>query len=205
MSPKIEALKNALLRLLRSRAGDLAITPAELSSLQPGGTPVPATLPMLPLLPAMQTQAGPGTQEMVDALCAAAPDLGWRQTYDQSDGFDQAYLDTYGWCDLVADQGFMTAEGLRVFAGYWGQGLVYPNHSHPPDEHYMVLAGSMWVRLNDDPYVRLGPGGVFHVPSHAVHSAEMRDGPLLAISIWRGADVSVRINLTESDRNIAKA
>ena len=203
MSPAISTLMAAMIDLLRAKAAPLAITDQMIDSIQPLASLVPAELPVLSLLSATLGLASPETAPVTDALIKAAPELPWRQTYNQDDGFEQKYLDTYGWTDLAAPEGPYTADGFRLMLGYWGQGLIYPNHSHPPEEHYMVLAGNAWFRLDDAPYQKLGPGEVFHVPAGAVHSADMRDEGLLAISIWRAKDVRVRINLTQSDRTVA--
>ena len=86
--------------------------------------------------------------------------------------------------------------------GYWGEGLHYPDHSHVQEEHYLVLAGSAWFRWGDDPYRRVGPGQIFHTPPGAVHAAEMRDEPLLAMALWRAEDLTVRIHLTKTDKQV---
>ena len=204
MDPTITRLLDATQVLLRARAKELDLTEAMIASIQPS-TPVrPARLPVLDLLSDMAAKAAPDTQAVVTALIAAAPQLDWRQTYSEEDGFDRRYLDSYGWFDLAGPEGPYQANGIRVMMGYWGKGLIYPNHSHPPEEHYLVLAGGAKFRLNDEPYRRLGPGEVFHTPAGAVHSADMRDEALMAMSIWRAEDLSVRINLTDSDRDVVK-
>ena len=203
MADKLVELMDAMAALLRRKATDLALTPQMIDSIQPWTTPAFADLPMLSLLPATAAKAGTETHEVTKRLIAAARSLPWRQTYDEDDGFDRRFLATYGWTDLAGPEGPYAADGFRLMLGYWGQGLIYPDHSHPPEEHYMVLSGSAWFRLGDDPFEKLGPGEVFHVPAGAIHSADMRDEGLLAISIWRAKDVSVRINLTEADRDVA--
>lgn len=203
MPPVLVSLMNSLTALLRTKAADLALTPAMIDSIAPYKVPQPAVLPMLPLLSATLDRTAPVTRDATEHLIKAAADLPWRQTYDEDDGFDRRFLETYGWTDLAGPDGPYTADGFRLMLGYWGQGLTYPDHSHPPEEHYMVLSGSAWFRLDDDPFVKRSPGEVFHVPAQAIHSAEMRDEGLLAISIWRAEDVSVRINLTDIDRDVA--
>lgn len=203
MPSAIDTLMDEVRALLRAKASEMNLTEDMIGSIRPAGPVTPVSLPVLDLIPEMAIEAGPDTRPVVDALISAAPDLGWCQTYSEDDGFDRRYLDTYGWCDLAGPTGPYQADGIRIMTGYWGQGLVYPDHSHPPEEHYLFLAGGAWVRLGEDPFHHLGPGGVFHTPARAIHSAEMRDGPLLAIAVWRGEDTSVRINLTGADRDVA--
>ncbi|MEM7056415.1 MAG: dimethylsulfonioproprionate lyase family protein [Pseudomonadota bacterium] len=202
MPTEITALMSSMTGLLRAKDKDLALTPEMIDSIEAFKIPAPAVLPMLPLLKGTEAASSAATSDVTARLIDAAPFLPWRQTYDADDGFDQRFLDAYGWTDLAGPEGPYKARGFRLMLGYWGKGLIYPDHSHPPEEHYMVLAGSAWFRLDDDPFEKRGPGQVFHVPAGAVHSAEMRDEGLLAISIWRARDVSVRINLTDTDRNV---
>lgn len=204
MDTTIARLLDATQALLRAKAEELDLTEETIASIRPSTPVAPARLPVLDVLPEMAAKAGPVTRAVVDALIAAAPHLDWRQTYSEEDGFDRRYLDSYGWFDLAGPDGPCQADGIRVMMGYWGQGLVYPNHSHPPEEHYLVLAGGAKFRLGDDPYRRLGPGEVFHTPAGAVHSADMRDEALMAVSVWRAEDLSVRINLTDTGRDVAR-
>ena len=204
MHPTIERLADATQALLMSKADALDLTPESIASIQPLCAVEPAALPVLDLLAGILPEAGAQTRGVAEALVDASPHLAWRQTYSESDGFDRRYLDSYGWFDLAGPDGPYRADGIRVMMGYWGEGLLYPNHSHPPEEHYLVLAGGAKFRLDDDPYRRLGPGEVFHTPAGAVHSADMRDEPLMALSIWRAEDLTVRINLTDSDRDVVK-
>lgn len=205
MTPALETLVAETKALLRAKKQAMHLTDAQIESIRPAREVTPATLPAVESLPAVAALASAETAAVANALIAAAPDLAWRQTYDEGDGFDRRFLETYGWFDLAGPTGPCTADGIRVMMGVWGQGLHYPNHSHPPDEHYLVVAGASWIRLDNDPYLRHGPGEVFHTPPNAVHAADMRDAPLLAIAVWKGEDTSVQINLTELDRDISKA
>ncbi|MEO1493744.1 MAG: dimethylsulfonioproprionate lyase family protein [Pseudomonadota bacterium] len=191
--------------LLRAKADLLDLTEADLASIRPGEAPPPTHFPALALFDAMRDQAEPETLAVVEAVLTARPYLHWRQTYSEEDGFDRSYLDRYCWCDLAGPQGPYRAQGIRIMIGYWGQGLVYPDHSHPPEEHYLILSGAAWIGLGRDPLRRHGPGDVFHTPPGAVHSAEMREAPLLALAIWRGADLGVRIHLPGSDGIVSMA
>lgn len=204
MTDAVGALIAASQSLLRAKADRMGLSVEEIDSIRIVRDVMPASLPALASLPEVATLANTATAELAGALVRAAPELAWRQTYDEEDGFDRHYLDSYGWCDLAGPTGPCDMPGLRLMFGVWGAGIHYPDHSHPPDEHYLVLAGEAWFRLGDDPYARLGPGEVFHTPPHAVHSADMRDAPLLAMAIWRAEDLSVNIDLTEIDRQVSK-
>lgn len=188
-------LGDAVTELLGAWRRPLRISPRELASLRGQRPPEPAALAMLPHLPSMAGRSVPATRRTVDAVIAAAGQLRWVQTYAADDGFDAHYLASYGWFDFAAEAGLFAMDGARVMIGYWGPGLVYPDHSHPPDEHYLVLAGSARFRLRDDPWRTLGSGEVFHTPAGTVHAAEITDQGLIALAIWRAEDLRVRIDL----------
>ena len=202
MREEISDLAEAAKRWLHANRDRLGLEAEQIASIRPlcnvTHQPVPALDRICGDLPA----TAPETLPLRRAVQVAAHHMHWRRTYSQADGFPQAFLDTYGWFDLAGPDGPYTADGLRIMFGYWGPGLFYPDHSHAQDEHYCVLAGSAWFRLGDAPFRRLGPGEIFHTPPGAIHAAEMRDEPLLAMAIWRADDLTVRINLTDSDRDV---
>ena len=195
-------LADQVIQLLTMRANDLGLDSATLASIRPNANVPPAHLPVLGQLHGFRSIANAETTGVVDAVLDAAPHLPWRQTYSADDGFARDYLDRSGWFDLAGPAGPYSADGVRIMIGCWGQGIVYPDHSHPPDEYYLVLAGGARFRLRDEPWQDLGPGEIFHTPSHAVHSADMSERPLMALAIWRANDLAVRINLTDRDRNV---
>lgn len=202
MHPAITALAETTRALLTARAGDLHLDAARIASLRPLTGVAPEPVPALERIRADASPVAPETRPVVKALQQAAPFVRWRRSYSLDDGFAKAFLDNYGWFDLAGPDGPYAVDGLRVMFGYWAPGLHYPDHSHAQEEHYLVLAGSAWFRLADRPFRRLGPGEIFHTPPGAVHAAEMRDEPLIAMAIWRAEDLTVRVHLTGNDRQV---
>lgn len=187
---------------LHANLDRLRLQAKQVDSIRPHCDVIHQPVPVLSRICAGLPATVPGTLPICHAVQAAARHMHWRRTYSQKDGFPQAFLDSYGWFDLAGPEGPYTADGLRIMFGYWGVGLQYPDHSHAQDERYCILAGSAWFRLAGQPFQRLGPGEVFHTPPGAVHAAEMRDEPLLAMAIWQAEDLTVRINLTDKDHDV---
>lgn len=50
-------------------------------------------------------------------------------------------------------------------------GRDFPRHSHPGEEIVYVLKGRLEYRLDGQPPVTLGPGGVLFIPAGAIHAA----------------------------------
>jgi len=202
MHPTIPALAEAARTLMTARADDLMLTPERIATLKPLHDIEHEPVPALHQIQSDKSPTTPETLPVARAIQAAAPHMRWRQSYSEDDGFPRAFLDTYGWFDLAGPDGPYTADNLRIMIGYWGPGLHYPDHSHAQHEHYLVLAGSAWFRLADEPFRRHGPGDVFQTPPGFVHAAEMRDEPLMAIAFWSAEDLSIRLHLTDNDRHV---
>ena len=202
MHRSITELAEATRTLMTARADALHLDAQRIASLRPKGGIAPEPVPALERIMADSSPTAPETLSVARAVQQAAPFMHWRRSYSEDDGFPRAFLDTYGWFDLAGPDGPYTADNLRIMFGYWGPGLHYPDHSHAQEEHYTVLAGSAWFRLEDRPFRRLGPGEIFHTPPGTIHAAEMRDEPLLAMAIWRAEDLTVRVHLTGTDRQV---
>lgn len=147
---------------------------------------VPRALPVISLLDAALDSANLQTRPVVQAICDSAPRLNWQQSYTKADGFDQFYLDNYGWFNLVSPEGIFLNNGMRVSIGYWGQGLDYVEHWHEPEEFYLVLAGGAKFLSAGCAPRQCGPGDVVHHNTNQPHSFQMNNGPLIAAAFWRG-------------------
>ena len=146
-----------------------------------------ATLPAVNQLAELSEKTSNATKELFDAVSAAAPHLYWRQSYTlEDDGIDAHYLANYGWFNLIAPSGPFVSQDIRVSIGYWGKGLVYPNHWHEPEEIYLTIAGSaLYISEGREP-VKGGPGTTICHYSNQEHSARFDEQPLLAAAFWRG-------------------
>ena len=146
----------------------------------------PHTLPMISLLDAALGLTNLQTRPVVQAICDSAHRLSWQQSYTNADGFDQYYLDNYGWFNLVSPEGIFLNNALRVSIGYWGQGLDYVEHWHAPEEFYLVLAGGAKFHSAGRAPRQCGAGEVVHHSPNQPHSFRMNNGPMIAAAFWRG-------------------
>jgi len=152
--------------------------------------PIPQTLPVIPQIKAL---AGEGALQA--ALAAAADHAAWMQTYSEAE-VGRHFLDNYGYIELFGPTGiFVSAQG-RAFIGYWGKGLHYPMHDHEAEEIYLVLGGCCRFEADGEALADLGPGGVKMHRSFQAHAMEMRDAPMLALCLWRGAGMAGRAYLS---------
>ncbi|UWQ90324.1 AraC family ligand binding domain-containing protein [Rhodobacteraceae bacterium M382] len=149
----------------------------------------PHALPVCRLLPASAGAASDQTRDTVAALISAAPGLCWQQSYSEADGFSRDWLDNYGWVNLVSPEGMFHSDTIRVSIGYWGAGQHYDEHSHAPEEFYLILAGRARFHSKGRGSVDAGPGDIIHHLPHQKHAIDMVPGPLLAAAFWRGQDL----------------
>jgi quercetin dioxygenase-like cupin family protein len=65
-------------------------------------------------------------------------------------------------------------------------GTTYPDHSHPPEELYVVVSPGEW-RQNRGGWQPHGPGDLIHNPPGIDHAMQAGAVPLLALwLLWIG-------------------
>jgi mannose-6-phosphate isomerase-like protein (cupin superfamily) len=192
-----QTLLDEMSRLMRGIGGDLTWFTDRMWNM-PALDTAAQPLSVLAQLPAVLELSGKQTRTVVQAICDAASSLNWQQSYTHSDGFDRAYLDNYGWFNLVSPDGVFLSDTIRVSVGYWGKGLSYVEHWHEPEEFYLVLAGGAEFHSKGRAPRRCGPGDVVHHLPNQPHSIEMNNGPLLAAAFWRGERLLRKPDLAES-------
>lgn len=146
-------------------------------------------------LAACRSLAAPETQTVTDWVIDYADCFAWQQSYSAADGIGADFLAAYGWFNLVSPVGPFRSDRLRITIGYWGPGILYPEHCHEPAEVYAVLAGAARFRSPGLPPRRLGAGESVRHAAWQVHATDLDPGPLLALIPWRGGDLMARATL----------
>ena len=121
------------------------------------------------------------TRDACSALAQIAPLLCWRQNASYRDA---ALLAGYGYCELAGPHGHLidTRKSLGVLL--LAPRTHYPQHRHPANEIYVVLAGSAEWRVDDEPWRRRDPGAAIRHRSMAIHAMRTDESPLLAAYLW---------------------
>jgi Dimethlysulfonioproprionate lyase len=156
---------------------------------------VPAShLPVLRWLPEMAGDGAAFGIEMVAAVCRAAPSLAWRQTYTAND-LDMAFLDNYGWSEILGATGPWASE--RIACGFLilGPSTLYPSHRHEAEEVYLPLSGTAAWQQGDAVWRERSPGTPIHHASEEPHAMRTGAHPLLALYLWRGANLAQKARL----------
>jgi len=152
-----------------------------------------STLPVLRWLSRIGSDTCCVDPALVAALCAAAPLMGWRQTYTREQiGAD--FLDNYAWSELF---GPSSRAGGRLSCGVLllGPNTFYPRHRHEAEEIYVPLSGTANWQQGDDRWRQRSPGTLIHHLTEEPHAMQTREEPLLAIYLWRSANLSQEARL----------
>jgi hypothetical protein len=148
----------------------------------------PCTLPVLRWLPRIAAQPRGFGSALVTALCRSAPSLAWRQSYTSGE-LDADFMENYGWTEILGPRscggGGQTACGLLLL----GADTFYPPHRHEAEEIYVPLHGAAEWRQGDAVWRRRAPGTLIHHESEESHAMRTAAEPLLALYLWRSADL----------------
>jgi len=144
-----------------------------------------ADLPVLRLLPNIAADTAAFAPELVAAVCRVARSLAWRQTYTARD-LDGAFLDNYGWSEILGGGGPLTSE--RIACGFLllGPATHYPRHRHEAEEIYLPLSGTAAWQQGDAVWREHAPGTLIHHAGDEPHSMRTGAAALLALYLWRG-------------------
>ncbi len=159
--------------------------------LVPGRAVAARVLPVCRWLEQAVAGAPPDLVPLVRGLREGAADLPWGQTYGAQD-FGAAFLDGYGWTELIGLRGPMAS--CRVAVGFLvlGPGVDYPSHAHEAEEIYLPLSGAALWQRGDADYAEVQPGACIHHESWVPHAMRTGAEPLVAAYVWRGGDLAAK-------------
>jgi hypothetical protein len=153
-----------------------------------------SSLPVLRWIPQIAADGAAFGTEMVAAVCGAAPSLAWRQTYTAND-LHPAFLDNYGWSEILGTNGPWASE--RIACGFLilGSSTLYPRHRHAAEEVYLPLSGTAAWQQGDAVWRERSPGTLIYHASEESHAMRTGASPLLALYLWRGANLAQKARL----------
>lgn len=165
------------------------ITSALRSTADAGGQP--STLPVCDvwLKPALdRTATDQDMQQVMDALRALSPLLPWRTRSvgpEASEHFPESHANAM----LCGPGGIEHRHDVWLGVSLVAPNTRYPDHTHHPEETYLVLSPGEF-RRNGTEWFSPGVGGSFFVTPDAVHAMRAGDEPLLALwALWDGTRV----------------
>jgi quercetin dioxygenase-like cupin family protein len=149
-----------------------------------------ARLPVCRHLPAALEQARrrpAPVSALADAFAAIEPRLNW-QIRPGADAVGEIFLKGHANAAVIGLEGLEIRRDVRVGVSLMAPHTQYPDHSHPPEEIYIVLSDGQW-RQTDGPWHEPGIGGLVYNPSNIVHAMRATESPLLALwFLWTGPE-----------------
>jgi hypothetical protein len=151
----------------------------------------PRRLPVCRWLDSLEPLAAPETRALVREFVETAETLEWRQTYSATD-FGPEFLERYGWTELIGLRGPIASETVACGFLMLGPEIEYPAHAHEAEEIYLLLAGeALWMR-SEQGFIKRTPGAIIEHSAWTPHATKTLGGPLLAIYVWRGGNLSAK-------------
>lgn len=87
---------------------------------------------------------------------------------------------------IVGPGGVERRNDILIGVSLLAPSVRYPDHSHPPEETYLVLSEGKF-RQGDGEWFEPGVGGTFYNPPGIVHAMRSGDKPLFALwFLWAG-------------------
>jgi hypothetical protein len=151
----------------------------------------------LPVLRWLSDIAGDGAAfggDLAAAVCQAARSLAWRQTYTAKD-IDRVFLDNYGWSEILGRNGPLESEQIACGLLMLGPSTLYPRHRHEAEEMYLPLSGTASWQQGDAVWRERSPGTPIYHASNEPHAMRTGARPLLALYLWRSADLAQKARL----------
>jgi hypothetical protein len=123
--------------------------------------------------------AAPTVQRLGAALAAVAPLVPWSKRPHHGPDAERFALG-HGNALLLGPGGAEERADLRIGVSLMAPYTCYPEHSHPPDELYLVLSDGEWRQGTRD-WVRPGLAGTVRNPPGTAHAMRAGSTPLLAV------------------------
>ncbi len=99
---------------------------------------------------------------------------------------DPRLLERYAYTEILGPNGRVVRANYALGLLALAPRTLYPEHAHPADESYIILAGEAEWRAAARPWRRQPPGAVVHHPSGVAHAMRTLDEPLVAVWLWSG-------------------
>ncbi|MDE2383815.1 MAG: transcriptional regulator [Alphaproteobacteria bacterium] len=154
-----------------------------LATPTPAGTALPQQLPVLQHLPAacaMAQAAPPAVAKLASALERLAPRLAWKVRASGGPKASANWPEGHTNAVIVGSGGLEERTDVAIGASLLAPQVRYPDHTHPPEELYMILSQSRFQH-GEDAWIEPGPGGTFHNAPGIKHAMASGDAPLLAV------------------------
>jgi hypothetical protein len=154
----------------------------------------PSALPVLRYESALAAAAPPWARRVTDELFRIASSLAWRQSYPAS-AVGADFLENYGWTEIAGLNGPIPSDRIAVGFLILGAATIYPRHRHEAEEIYVPLSGTADWQGGRSLWRSAPPGAVIVHERDEPHAMRTSRQPLLALYLWRSANLNQKSRL----------
>ena len=154
------------------------------------GTPVnciPRRLPACSHLPEAIATASSASEilaRLMGGFAAIEPYLCWHRRTTAGPNASDNWPDGHANAEIIGAKGVESRPGLQIGVSVLAPHVRYPDHSHPPEEVYLVLSPGRFQH-GATPWFEPGIGGTFHNVPNIKHAMASDAAPLLAMwCLW---------------------
>jgi hypothetical protein len=116
---------------------------------------------------------------LIEALAAIDPHLEW-QSRSSGPGASANFTASHANAMIAGPGGLEERDDLWLGVSLLAPHVRYPDHTHPPEETYLVLSEGDFMQGADN-WMTPGIGGSLYNPPGILHAMRSGDAPLLAI------------------------
>lgn len=123
--------------------------------------------------------AGP-LRDLAQAFLALEPDLAWYTRGGDAPNANAAYPEGHANAMIVGPGGLAPHDAVWFGVSLLAPHVRYPDHTHPPEETYLVLSDGEFSQ-DGVTWFTPGIGGTFYNPPGILHAMRSGDTPLWAM------------------------
>ena len=154
--------------------------------------PTPVRLPVCRYLaPALEAARcrDAALRTLAETLLEIEPSLAWRRREGSGPSASANFRDGHANAMIVGPGGLEPRTDVWLGVSLLAPNVRYPDHSHPPEETYLVMSRGEF-RQGDDGWSEPGFAGSFYNPPNITHAMRSGSDPLLAFwALWTTGQV----------------
>ncbi|MCQ0091539.1 dimethylsulfonioproprionate lyase family protein [Roseovarius sp. M141] len=126
----------------------------------------------------------PSLRALVKSFLRLEPDLYWRPRSGDCTNAGPGFAENHANAYIVGPGGIERRSDVWIGMSLVAPNIRYPDHTHPPEETYLVLSPGQFMQGHDN-WFEPGVGGTLYNPPGILHAMHSGAAPLLALwALW---------------------